>query len=241
MKQKRKWTNRNTAQMKVATLWEDSYLILAGKKAGKKCLEEKLGFHAFTDKQRSEHGKKMGKQNWENGVGLVARTAEKKTEDGKRGGTISGNKHKGKFFKKWAEENPELIFEQNSRIGKKQGKINVESGHLAKVRVNGGKNASEIQYTCEHCNKKVKGAVYHRWHGDNCNELQKIQTQIDIINMIKTKTFTSNDVAVVCSKLEYNYRLIKYGLLKNPTYIKTIKIGTNQNNPSIYQKIVKIR
>jgi hypothetical protein len=236
MKQKRKWTNRNDAQMKVATLWQDSYLVEAGKKAGKKCFEEKLGFHAFTDEQRSEVGKMMGKRNWENGVGLSARSVEKKTEDGKKGGTISGKKHKGKFFKKWAEENAELAFEQNSKIGKKQGRVNVESGHLEKVRVMGGKNASEIEYVCEHCNKKVKGAVYHRWHGDNCEELEKIKKQLEVISHLP-KQFTSNDVVKICKELEFNRKYIKYGICKNPNYIKVLHVGTNQANPSIFKKI----
>lgn len=154
-----------------------------------------------------------------------------------QGGDVSGNRYKGKFFKKWVEENPEKAFEQNSKIGKKQGKINVESGHLEKVCIVGGINASQLEYECEHCNKKVNGAVYFRWHGDNCKELQKIQTQIDIINMIKTDTFTSLDVRSLCNELNYNYKLIKYGLLKNSKYVQIIKVGTNQNNPSIFKKI----
>jgi hypothetical protein len=236
MKQKRKWTNRNDAQIKVATLWEDSPLKLAGKKAGKKCFEEKLGFHSFTKEQQIEHGKKMGNRNYENGVGLVARSDEKKREDAIKGGTISGNKHKGKFFKKWAEENTELTFEQNSKIGKKQGRVNVESGHLEKVRVMGGKNASEIEYVCEHCNKKIKGAVYHRWHGDNCEELEKIKKQLEVISHLPNE-FTSNDVIKICKELEFNRKYIKYGICRNPKYIEIIHIGTNQTNPSIFKKI----
>lgn len=236
MKQKRKWTNRNQAQIKVATLWEDSYLKVGGKKAGNKCRDEKLGFHSFTKEQQIEVGKMMGKRNYENGVGLIARTDEKKREDGIKGGAISGNKHKGKFFKKWAEENPELAFEQNSKIGKKQGRINVESGHLEKVRVVGGKNASELEYVCEHCNKKVKGAVYHRWHGDNCEELEKIKKQLEVISHLP-KQFTSNDVVKICKELEFNRKYIKYGICKNPNYIKVLHVGTNQANPSIFKKV----
>jgi hypothetical protein len=236
MKQKRKWTNRNQAQMKVATLWEDSYLIVGGKKAGKKCLEEKLGWHSFTKEQQSEVGKMMGKRNWENGVGLAAISDEKKRENGIKGGTISGNKYKGKFFKKWAEENAELAFEQNSRIGKKQGKINVESGHLAKVCKVGGTNASEIEYTCEHCDKKMNGAVYFRWHGDNCEELEKIKKQLEVISHLPNE-FTSNDVVKICKELEFNRQYIKFGICRNPKYIEIIHIGTNQTNPSIFKKL----
>ena len=235
MKQKRKWTNRNQARVEIASFWEDSPLKVGGRKAGKKAVEEKLGFHAFTDEQRSEVGKKMGNQNWENGVGLVARSDEKKREDAINGGTISGNKHKGKFFKKWAEENAELAFEQNSKIGKKQGRVNVESGHLEKVRVMGGKNASEIEYVCEHCNKKVKGAVYHRWHGDNCKVFEKINEQLSIIKKLNKNEFNSNEIVELCKKIGANYKNIKYGILKNTNYIEQLHIGTNQTNPSVFR------
>jgi hypothetical protein len=129
-----------------------------------------------------------------------------------------------------------LAFEQNSKIGKKQGRINVESGHLAKVCKVGGTNASEIEYTCEHCDKKMNGAVYFRWHGDNCEELEKIKKQLEVISHLPNE-FTSNDVVKICKELEFNRKLIKYGICKNPKYIEIIHTGTNQTNPSIFKKI----
>ena len=241
MKQKRKWTNRNDAQMKVATLWEDSYLVEAGKKAGKKCFEEKLGFQSFTKEQQSEVGKMMGKRNWENGVGLSARTTEKKREDGIKGGTISGNKYKGKFLNKWAEENPELAFESQSNAGKIGGKKNVESGHIKWLNDTYAKeNAKYFDHTqkiCPNCNRTITGlGMYSRWHGDNCKELEKIKKQLEIISYLP-KQFTSNDVVNICNKLKFNRKLIKYGICKNPKYIKILHVGTNQTNPSIFQKI----
>jgi|688.fasta_scaffold320875_2 hypothetical protein len=241
MKQKRKWTNRNQAQMKVATLWEDSYLKVGGKKAGNKCRDEKLGFHSFTKEQQIEVGKMIGKRNYENGVGLIARTDEKKREDGIKGGTTSGNKHKGKFFKKWAEENPELAFEQNSKIGKKQGRINVESGHIKWLNDTYAKeNAKYFDNTekvCPNCNKTITGlGMYSRWHGDNCEELEKIKKQLEVISHLP-KQFTSNDVVKICKELEFNRKYIKYGICKNPNYIKVLHVGTNQTNPSIFEKV----
>lgn len=170
-----------------------------------------------------------------NSIGIFGRSEEKIKEDASFGGTISGNRHKGKFIKEWKEENPNLAFEQNSKIGKKQGKKNVENGHLEKVRITGGKNASEIEYKCEHCDKIVKGAVYHRWHGDNCKEYEKIIEQLSVIKMLNKNKFSSNDIISLCKKIEYNYKTIKYGILKNKNYIKIIKVGTNQSNPSIFE------
>jgi hypothetical protein len=185
--------------------------------------------------QTYEAGVVSGHQHYLSKTGLFSRSEEKVKKDSKKGGKITGEKYKGKALKDWMENNPELTFEQNSKIGKKQGKKNVKSGHLAKVRVNGGKNASEIEYECEHCNKKINGAVYFRWHGDNCSELEKIKEQLTIIKKLNKKTFTSNDIIALCKKLKYNYRRIKYGILKNIKYIDIVKVGTNQTNPTIFK------
>ena len=32
----------------------------------------------------------------------------------------------------------------------------------------GGKTTAAIERTCEHCGKKMKGAIYFRHHGENC-------------------------------------------------------------------------
>ena len=189
--------------------------------------------------QTYEAGIVSGHQHYLSKTGLFSRSEEKIKKDSKKGGKITGEKYKGKALKDWMENNPELTFEQNSKIGKKQGKKNVKSGHLAKVRVNGGKNASEIEYECEHCNKKINGAVYFRWHGDNCSTLDKLNKQLKVITKIGKKIFSSNDIVNLCKKLKINYRPIKYGILKNTKYIEVIKIGTNQTNPTIFKLIKK--
>lgn len=185
--------------------------------------------------RNSKGGKTSGPLNYKNSVGLFGRSEEKIKQDASSGGSKSAELYKGKFLKDWVEENPELAFEQNSKIGKKQGRINVETGHLKKVRINGGKTASEIEYTCEHCHKKVNGAVYFRWHGDNCKHYEKILEQLSVIKMLNKKQFNSNDIVSLCKKIEYNYKLIKYGILKNKDYITIVKIGTNQSNPTIFK------
>jgi len=189
--------------------------------------------------QTYEAGIVSGHQHYLSKTGLFSRSEEKIKKDSKKGGKITGEKYKGKALKDWMENNPELTFEQNSKIGKKQGKKNVKSGHLAKVRVNGGKNASEIEYECEHCNKKINGAVYFRWHGDNCSTLDKLNKQLKVITKIGKKIFSSNDIVNLCKKLKINYRPIKYGILKNTKYIEVIKIVTNQTNPTIFKLIKK--
>lgn len=107
-------------------------------------------------------GKVGGKTHIQNKTGLFSRTKEEIKNHASKGGKIGG-----KIVGAMMRDNGHL-----AKIcglgGKKGGKTNVESGHLAKVRVNGGKNASEKIYICPHCNKELKGAIYFRWHGDNC-------------------------------------------------------------------------
>ena len=68
--------------------------------------------------------------------------------------------------KKWAK-----------KLGSIQGKINVESGHLDKVRnpSAAGKAASiknnhitKQTYICPHCNKIGKSGAMKQWHFDRC-------------------------------------------------------------------------
>lgn len=197
---------------------------------------------AISDKQQqqiveraSKGGSVSGTNKFKNKTGFFARSEEQIKKDNKKAGSISAKKNKGKSLIKWAEENPELAFKQNSEIGMKQGKINVESGHLEKVRIVGGKNASEIEYVCENCNKKVKGAVYHRWHGTNCKELEKINKQLSILYKLNKTEFNSNEVISLCKEIGFNYKNIKYGIFKNKTYIEQLHVGTNQTDPSIFR------
>lgn len=202
-------------------------------------LEKKeAGLNTKTIRQKQqayEAGIVSGYQHYNSKTGLFSRSEEKIKKDASDGGKISAILYKGKFFKDWEENNPEKAFESKSNGGRIGGNKNVKSGHLAKVRINGGKNASEIEYTCQHCNKIVSGAVYFRWHGDNCSTLEKLNKQLEVIYKINKKTFTSNDVVNICKKLKINYKPIKYGILKNEKYIKVIKIGTNQTNPTIFK------
>ena len=151
-------------------------------------------------------------------------------------GVESGKLNKGKFINEYSKNNPEV----RSKAGIKGGNKNVESGHIftlhEKYLEKNKKFLDHTEHTCPHCNKVVNGGVYHRWHGDNCKELQKIEEQLNIIKDLP-KTFTSNDVVRICKEKEYNNKKIKYGICKNPKYIEVIYTGTNQTNPSIFKKV----
>jgi hypothetical protein len=189
----------------------------------------------------SEGGKVGGKVLLKKGKGLFDRTEKQISEDASKAGTISGNIYKGKFLKEWKENNPEEFYKMNSELGKIQGQKNVESGHLDKLHKQYSKENSKYfdhkEKICPNCNKTIKGlGMYSRWHGDNCNELKKIQKQLSIIKDLP-EIFTSNDVVRVCKEKNFNNKQIKYGICKNPKYIQVIKVGTNQSNPSIYKKL----
>jgi hypothetical protein len=198
--------------------------------------EAGIDINSLRRKQQAHNaGMVSGHQHYNSKTGLFSRSEEQIKNDASEGGKKSAELYKGKFLADWIEKNPDEALEQCSNGGKIAGKKNVESGHLAKVRITGGKNASEIEYQCEYCNKKVSGAVYFRWHGDNCSDLEKIKEQLKIIKKLNKKTFTSNDVVTICKKLKYNYKKIKYGILKNTKYINVVRVGTNQNNPTIFK------
>tara|TARA_R110000868_G_scaffold411041_2_gene701504 strand:+ start:1050 stop:1529 length:480 start_codon:yes stop_codon:yes gene_type:complete len=67
--------------------------------------------------------------------------------------------------------------------GKVQGKINVDSGLLQSICVDGGNAAQKIVRTCPHCKSEQKGSIYYRNHGDNCKLKEFIpQVFIDQVN-----------------------------------------------------------
>ena len=94
---------------------------------------------------------------------------------------------------------------------------------------------------CTNCNKEFIGRIYYRWHGDNCKQLKIYQKQLDIILKLNKDTFDANDLYSICLKEDYDRKKFYYrnGLLKNTKYIKCIKKGTNQNNPSTFILIKK--
>lgn len=170
--------------------------------------------------------------------GLYGRTKEQIKKDSSKAGLISGAKYKGKWLKEYLKNNPEI----HSKGGKMGGKKNVESGHLAKLHKqyleSNMQYLDHTQHTCPNCGKTVNGGVYHRWHGDNCKELEKINKQIYILSSLPN-IFTSNDVVKICKEKNYNNKFIKYGICKNEKYIEVIKVGTNQSNPSVFKKLYK--
>ena len=184
----------------------------------------------------SQGGKVSGVNLQHEKKGLFARDESKVKEDASKGGTISGQLYKGKFLKEYTKNNPNI----SSIGGKIGGKKNVESGHIFTLHKKYGEHNTKFldrdTHQCPHCQKIVNGGVYHRWHGNNCQELQKIKKQIEIISSLP-EIFTSNDVVKICKELNFNQKKIKYGLCKNPKYIEILKSGTNQTNPSIFKKL----
>lgn len=55
-----------------------------GKKSGKYCVENKIGFHSFNQEQRKEVGRRMGTKNYKNKVGIHALTKEQRSENARR-------------------------------------------------------------------------------------------------------------------------------------------------------------
>ena len=59
--------------------------------------------------------------------------------------------------------------------GRITGRMNVESGHLAKVRdPQKAWQASLKRIICKHCGKDANTGNYTRWHGDNCKHKKSL-------------------------------------------------------------------
>lgn len=52
--------------------------------------------------------------------------------------------------------------------GKVAGRMNVESGHLERIRSAGGKTTAAMRVQCPYCNIISNPGVIGRWHGNNC-------------------------------------------------------------------------
>ena len=63
---------------------------------------------------------------------------------------------------------------------------------------------------------------------------KSLRVRMEVLNLIDTDTFTTADARKACD--EYGLGNWK-GFLKDVRIIKQIHKGTNQNNPSIYQKV----
>ena len=157
----------------------------------------------------SYKGQKLGPQHYENGTGLWARTPEKITSDARKGALVVSSRPE------WYEN-----FQMK--------------GVRASIKSKNHINNSTTK--CIKCNRILPSRIYHRWHGDKCKYLENTQIWFDIINEIKSKRFTSDDIKIICLKTGYKFTNMLYILRTNPEYIKVIKIGTNQHNPSIYEK-----
>jgi hypothetical protein len=169
--------------------------------------------------------------------GLFKRTDEEVKKDASKGGTVSGNKNKGKFLIEYNKNNPE----SQSNGGKIGGRKNVESGHIKWLNETYAKeNAKYFDHDerfCSKCERVIKGlGMYSRFHGDKCTYMNKINEQKKILSTLPEK-FNSNDYIKICKEIGYNRKSIKEFILKDERFIQVLHEGTNQHNPSIFKKM----
>jgi hypothetical protein len=87
-----------------------------------------------------------GKLTYDKKIGIFGMTEEEKLE-----ARINGGKIGGKIS------------------GKLVGNKNKENGHIQEI----GKASMSRVNICPYCNKEGKGAIYFRWHGENCKHKPK--------------------------------------------------------------------
>ena len=155
-------------------------------------------------------GKKIGNINKESGH---------MSQLGKKWGKINGSHPNSiKASKIQGKKNVEnkfwenLTFEQRSKGGKTSGNKRIQMNDWKDMPSIGGKASGEKR-------KNIKLQLYKT-----------------ILDSIPTTEFVTKDSKLACKK--HSYGQWKRFLKDNP-YIKQIRKGTNQHNPSIYKKIYK--
>jgi hypothetical protein len=173
-----------------------------------------------------EAGRDSGRYTLDNKLGIHTDNEELRSEWAKMGGEASID-----TLLEWQKENGHNIGEiakvkddewiskiSQSLKGRKLSKEHIEkSRKTIKAKI--------AKMTPEERSK--------RFTNDSASR-KSLRVRMEVLNLIDTDTFTTADARKACD--EYGLGNWK-GFLKDVRIIKQIHKGTNQNNPSIYQKV----
>jgi len=140
----------------------------------------------------------------------------------------------GKLGKKWGKINGQSknSIEARRKLGKKWGSINIKKVTLEQKskggRIGGLKRSKQPDFN-NHLKIMTKKSVKNRVK-------EKIDRMKSILDTIPTKQFITKDIREACSKFDVSDRYWKT-ILKEKSLVKRIHKGTNQFNPSIYEKV----
>jgi hypothetical protein len=162
---------------------------------------------------------------------------DKLSEWGRDGGLKGGNTnkesgHMSSLGKEWGKINanhPNTL-KASSETGKKWGSINIQK--ISKEdRVKGGKSAGKKRVLKDDWRDTQLLAA--KISTENRIE-RKIEKYKEILDSIPNNQFTTSEAKKACENFNYgNWKKF----LKEKTLIKQIHKGTNQTNPSIYEKV----
>ncbi len=100
-----------------------------------------------------------------------SRHKEWATQGGKVQGKVNADSGHMKEIQKLS---PKKFSRKAIDIAAKVNKVRMSSEESRDIQVAGGKVggkiSQQIERTCPHCNKTIKGSLYFRWHGDNCKK-----------------------------------------------------------------------
>jgi hypothetical protein len=155
------------------------------------------------------------------------------TDGGLKGGnTNKESGHMSSLGKEWGKINgnhPNAL-KASSEVGKKWGSINIQkmsNEDRSRGGTIGGKVRSSQDDFNEHLSKITKISTQNRIN-------LKIEKYKEILKSIPSDIFTTSEAKKACEN--FNYGSWKK-FVKEETLIKQIHKGSNQNNPSIYQKV----
>lgn len=173
-----------------------------------------------------EAGRDSGKYTLDNNLGIHTEDEELRREWAKMGGEASID-----YLLEWQKENGHNIGEiaklksdewlskiSKSLKGRKLSKEQIES------------NTNALKKYIQSLTKEERVKLY----SNDSSARKSLRIRTEVLNLIEKDVFTTSEARKACN--EYGLSNWK-AFLKDGRIIKQIHKGTNQNNPSIYQKI----
>jgi hypothetical protein len=175
---------------------------------------------------RKENGKISGQYTLENHLGIHTDDEELRREWATMGGEATIEQ-----LLQWQKDNNHNIGEISKIKDEEWVKKISESltgRKLSKQHIQNTKNGLK-----KYVNSLSKKQRSEKYSNDSASR-KSLSIRTEILNLIETDTFATTDARKACEQ----YGLGNWkGFLKDKRIIKQIHKGTNQNNPSIYQKI----
>jgi hypothetical protein len=142
-----------------------------------------------------------------------------------------GGKSSIKQLLDWQKDNNHNIGEI-AKVKDNNWKTKIGKSNKGKVRTEEVKE--QISQSVKEYNNNLTEDEKIKLYSNDSSSRKSLKVRLEILNSIESKTFTTSEARKACEKYGIgNWK----GFLKDERIIKQIYKGTNQNNPSIYEKV----